>query len=90
MNTTEITLTAEVIAEAQAIGAAWGAEEASLWRDQHESSDLPEWTNGTYCGEIPNDPGPADEDYRHEYRNAVERVIDAAAKAAWDAAKEGE
>lgn len=85
----EITLTPKIIAEAQAIGADWGAEESSLWQEQHESGDMPEWSNGTYCGAIPGDPGPADEDYRHEYRNTVERIIDAAAKAAWDAAKEG-
>jgi hypothetical protein len=58
--------------EAAERGARWGQQEAQLAADQ---GTAPAWTNGLYCGEFP-------EGEREEY----EAILDAAAKAAYDAA----
>jgi hypothetical protein len=58
--------------EAAERGAEWGRQEAQLVRDQ---GIAPAWTNGRYCGEFP-------ENDREEH----EAILDAAAKAAYDAA----
>ena len=58
--------------EAAERGAEWGRQEAQLVADQ---GIAPAWTNGLYCGEFPAG-------HREEY----ESILDAAAKAAYEAA----
>ena len=65
-------LSEEMKKEAAERGAEWGRQEAQLAADQ---GIAPAWTNGLYCGEFPAG-------HREEY----EAILDAAAKAAYDAA----
>jgi hypothetical protein len=60
--------------EAAQRGAEWGRQEAQGVADR---GIAPAWTCGLYCGEFP-------EGHREEY----ESILDAAAKAAYDAALE--
>lgn len=58
---------------------------------KQDLKEIPEWTNGQYCGDLsefrPSGMDDQDEAW-YAIRDAVETVIDNAAKAAWDAAKE--
>lgn len=58
-------------------GTAWGEQEAEVWRDQHPSRDLPNWTPGKYAGKL---PFPNDD----TKRDAYETLLDLAAKDAWN------
>jgi len=62
----------EMKKEAAERGAEWGRQEAQLASDQ---GIAPAWTDGRYCGELPAGS-------REEY----ESILDAAAKAAYEAA----
>lgn len=89
-------LTADQIRNARMAGEAWGSLEAEVWRDQHQPEiDLnddgegeegplpshPEWTMGTWCGDLPFD---RDNDDEVELAEAYEKVLDCAARDAWD------
>lgn len=94
----KIEVPANIAAECEFIGTSWGAYEQSLFVDNDQAKC--EWTNGTYCGDLPGedwwkqtedekeDETVAGEDAADERRVAVERLLDAAAKVAWDAAWE--
>ena len=69
-------LTNEQKIEATERGAGWGKQEAELAADQ---GIAPAWQNGRYCGWLP------DGDDRDEY----ETMVDQAAKAAYEAARDG-
>jgi hypothetical protein len=71
-------LTPELKIEAAELGAAWGKQEAELAADQGIAPAA--WQNGRYCGWL-----PAESDEREEY----DRIIDQAAKAAYEAARDG-
>lgn len=70
----EAILTEEQIEQARRIGKEWGYAEADLWRDQNPEKGLPEWSMGTYCGDLP-DSG--------EIKEAYELVLDCAARDEW-------
>lgn len=73
---TEI-LTKDEAAAAIAEGTLWGEQEAEVWRDQHPSRDLPNWTPGKYAGKLPF----ADDETK---RDAYELLLDLAAQDAWN------
>jgi hypothetical protein len=73
---TEI-LTAEELADANANGELWGECEAENYHLAHENLErLPEWTLGTYCGDLDH--------VREEAREAYELALDYAAREEWE------
>ena len=71
-----MSLTQEQIKECQMIGESWGKSEIWLWKAEHaEGIEMPAWTMGTYCGDL-NDFDSTEE---------AEKIIDAAARTAWEA-----
>lgn len=79
-------LTAEQIEDAESQGTQWGSDEAGCWEDAHNENSsnplatMPDWTLGEWCGSYQSD----DENIRIAY----EIVLDHAARAAWDKARE--
>ena len=79
-------MTQEIKQEAAERGAEWGRQEASLQLDAIHNGHkrkAAEWTPGTWCGSIPFDPH---DDATAELADEYEVILDAAAKAAYEAA----
>lgn len=90
----------DIAAICEAIGAAWGDDEVIAWADAHDGTmgAAPAWTMGTYCGDVnahaglnKADADSDDEAVRDAYlaaRDEAERIIDEAARAVWNSAKQ--
>ena len=79
-------MTEQIKKEAAERGAEWGRQEASLQLDAIHNGDrrkAAEWTPGTWCGSIPFDPH---DDATADEAELYEVILDAAAKAAYEAA----
>lgn len=76
---TETKKIASQIAYAAATGAAWGRQEVQAWIDNaDDASTPPEWTPGTYCGDL--------EKFDYLLPDTAERIIDDAAESVWNLA----
>jgi hypothetical protein len=79
-------LSEEIKRDAAERGAEWGRQEAGhqleAVHDGHQRKAA-EWTTGTWCGSIPFDRR---DDATADLANEYEAILDAAAKAAYDAA----
>jgi hypothetical protein len=79
-------LSEEMKKEAAERGAEWGRQEAGhqleAVHNDHQRKAA-EWTTGTWCGSIPFDRR---DDATADLANEYEAILDAAAKAAYDAA----
>jgi hypothetical protein len=71
-------LGSEASQQAIEAGKLWGKQEAELYRDQNEGKELPDWTLGTWLGELPFEAG-------EEKQDAYETLLDLAARDAWNA-----
>jgi hypothetical protein len=72
--------------EAAERGAEWGRQEAGHQLEAVENGhrrNAAKWTTGTWCGSIPFDRR---DDATADLANEYEAILDAAAKAAYDAA----
>lgn len=82
----KLMLSEQIKKEAAKRGAEWGRQEASYQLeavDNGHQRKAADWTTGTWCGSIPFDRrDDATADLADEY----EAILDAAAKAAYDAA----
>lgn len=68
--------------QAVRIGDQWGQQEAEFQLDQRPGKAFLPWTMGTYCGEYPDDG-----DNGEDRRDALEHLIDRAAKRAYQGAE---
>jgi hypothetical protein len=76
-------MTNEQRARTMEIGTVWGEQEVELFHDQHDDGALmPEWTRGTYCGDLPDGVKMDGSELAIE----LEDAIDNAAKTVWDKA----
>jgi hypothetical protein len=79
-------LSEEIKRDAAERGAEWGRQEAGhqldAVHDGHQRKAA-EWAKGTWCGSIPFD---RHDDATADLANEYEAILDAAAKAAYDAA----
>ena len=76
-----MTLSDEIRIEAEELGREWGAEEVECYRDQNPGRVLPGWTMGTYNGRL---PGVTSRYEQYELADAVDLVIDRAARDVWN------